>query len=136
MKKLLFILPLVLCSCVNGFGIIPPLKTLSNEKCTKNQEYKIFQVLDEGALALSCTYNDYGDRSCLDMTVFIPKIKNELFYDDKIVKAKSDECTSYSGVYKYQSKDERNRTIPKIKFIKKRIPNPAYKEWLKNKKEK
>lgn len=133
MKKLLFILPLLLVACTEqGFvqKLSAPSETIYNDKCAEIQEYRIFQVIDNGSLAMACD-SEYSDI-CIGLTVFVPKIKGEIYYDDMVIKPKDNQCIIYDDVYRYTTNSGNNKTVPKLKFADKHIPNPAYTEWVKS----
>ena len=108
----------------------PPSETIPNDECVDVEYFKIFQVIDGGALADACEEKSYGE-SCVGQLVFVPNEKGVDYYDGKIIKAPAGKCIIYKGVYRYTSNDGRNRTIPKLKIVDSLIPNPAYAEWLK-----
>ena len=109
--------------------ISAPPEMIRNDKCVDIEQFKIFQVINSGALANAC--NDNDTEYCFGHTVFIPNIKGEEYWDDKIITAPAGKCIIYEGVFKYTSNDGRNRTVPKLKIVDSQIPNPAYGEWLK-----
>jgi len=106
--------------------ISTPPEMIRNDKCVDIEGFKIFQVIDNGALARAC-----DTEYCFGHTVFIPNIKGEEYWDNKIITAPAGKCIIYEGVFKYTSNDGRNRTVPKLKIVDSQIPNPAYGEWLK-----
>ena len=75
----------------------------------------LIQVIDNGSLAMACE-NTYGIESCMGLTVFIPKEKGKIYYDDKIVEPSTDKCIIYADVYRYTANRGDTRTVPKIKF--------------------
>lgn len=129
MKKLVLILPIIMCGCANHSKMFDPApsKTIINSKCEDIQSYRVIQVLDKGALALACD-SEYG---CAGMVVFVPNGKDEMLYDDKIIKPEFEKCIAYSGVYKYENRQEMLKTVPKLKFIDSEVSNPEYDRWLK-----
>lgn len=146
MDREVLLLSLMLAGCVNSqndglystsiFNPAPP-QTIRNEKCEDVPAVKIFQVLDDYALADTCEKSSYTEKySCYGMTVYVQKGKNELFYDNKIIEPKGDQCISYSGTYKYESQNGAQHTVPKIKIINAEIPNPAYQKWENEQKKK
>ena len=143
MKKLSLFLGLMLVGCVGAkdgtyrtsiFNPAPP-QVIRNEKCEDVPAVKIFQVLDNFALAFVC--ESYSDSdSCFGMTVYVPKKKDSMFYDGKIIRPEDGECISFNGTYKYQSKDGMQHTVPKIKMADAEFPNPEYEQWEKEQQEK
>lgn len=133
MKIAFLIFPLFLVACAEQSfiqKISAPSETIHNEKCAEIQKYRIFQVIDNGSLAMACE-NTYGIESCLGLTVFIPKEKGKIYYDDMIVEPSTDKCIIYADVYRYTTNRGDTRTVPKIKFENKDIPNPDFVEWQK-----
>ena len=139
MKKiflLLCILPL-LAGCVKNSGTssifsTEPAQTIRNEKCEDIPAVKIFQVLDDFSLANTCDSAKYTEGlHCFGYTVYVPKEKGELYFDDKVIKPKDGQCISYSGTYQYEAKNGSEKTVPKVKIVNSEVPNPEYKKWLK-----
>ena len=146
MKKSFIMLSLLLTACVGSQNddlhttsiFNPaPAQTIRNEKCENVPAIKLFQVLDNFALAYTCEERSYSDEySCYGMTVYVPKNKNELFYDDKIIEPKEGQCISYNGTYKYESRNGAQHTVPKVKIIESELPNPEYQKWVKGQEKK
>ncbi|MCT4575068.1 MAG: hypothetical protein N4A43_02305 [Alphaproteobacteria bacterium] len=113
MKKLIIVLAVMLCSCAID-GSLNYSAGNRNERCADIQKYKVAQVIDTGALAYGCdsSFEDF----CHELLVFIPNIKGEMFYDDKIIKAPKNKCIVYNDVFKYETNAGMNKTIPKVKF--------------------
>lgn len=141
MRKINLVLCLLLLSgCVKHDDFIisipfddTPPKMINNTRCENIVAIKIFQVLDNYSLAHVCEEVSYSDDlSCYGHTVYISKNKNELHFDDKIIKPQEGKCFSYNGVYKYEAMNGMSHTVPKIKFIDSKIKNPAYTEYQKN----
>ena len=116
MKKLLFVLPVILAGCAGGDSgdsmNFNPRKY--NEKCADVQEVEVFQTLNKGALASVCERGSYG--ICMGHTVFVIKQGGVELWDKKRIKAPKNKCIVYDGVYKYTSIDERGRTVPIVNF--------------------
>lgn len=107
-----------------------PEKTIKNEKCENIPAVKIFQVMDDFALAWTCdSEEDTDGLHCLGYTVYVPKEKGQLYFDDKVVTPGKGKCISFNSVYSYEDIFEGRRTIPVIKMINAEVPNPAYKKW-------
>lgn len=120
MKKtlLLFIFFITSCSSLNNVESIKKA-FYDNENCSDMREFEIFQTLDDGALAFLC---EDGHCSAYNQTVFLDNLHNVFYYDGMKVKAPNDKCAVVDGVYRYESKDERIRTVPIIKFQYKNYP--------------
>lgn len=139
MKKIKFLAFVLLSGCAVTESIFAPPKMINNPKCEEIHSVKLFQVLDRFALAQTCSISEISDDLiCYGLTVYVPKEKNKLYYDNLLIEPEKDMCISYSGTYSYESNDGAIRTVPKLKFVKKKIENPAYKKFLeeKSKKEK
>lgn len=117
MKKPLFFICLILCSC-SQFNTLSQSFT-RNEKCEEIAAVKIFQVLDTFALASSCRedYSYSNGLSCYGLTVYIPKEEKKIYYDNQIIKPKTGKCISFDSTYQYEAKDGNIRTVPILKFI-------------------
>lgn len=101
-----------------------PPKTIRNTKCEDIKSFKVFQVLDKFVLASVC--EDSDTSYCLGHTVYIEKEKEKIYFDDQIIKVKSDECAIFIGTYKYKTQNGIFRTVPKVKIIDSQVPNPEY----------
>lgn len=111
MKKLFLFLPILITACADtGFN-----SRQYNEKCESVKELEVFQTLNDGALAFVCERKSYDDCA-MGHTVFVEKQRGVEFWDKKRIKAPKDKCIVFDGVYKYTSKDERERTIPVARF--------------------
>ena len=121
---------------VSASGNIPE-KTIKNEKCENIPAVRIFQVMDDFALAWTCNSAKYtDDLYCFGYEVYIPKEKGQLYFDDKVVTPGKGKCISFNSVYSYEDILEGRRTIPMIKMIDAEVPNPEYKKWLKEQEKK
>lgn len=119
MKKILLFLPFIACACTQQEvvqRISAPSETIRNEKCADIQKYKVFQVMNDGALAFACEAT-YGVETCLGLVAYIPKKKGKIYYDDMIVEPSDGQCISYEGTYQYPIKGGLYKTVPKLKFI-------------------
>lgn len=148
MKNIVVILSFLLLLGCGGNSIsdmiYAPPKMIKNSQCENIAAIKIFQVLDDFALARTCLkYNCRDVYFENNYIVSLPKEKNQIYYDDQIIKTEKGKCASYFGTYEYESEDEKDRirirTVPKIKYIDKKIENPEYQKYqeekeLKNKK--
>ncbi len=125
-------------SITSSIFSIEPAQTIRNEKCENDvSAIKIFQVVDDFALATTCEYGEYtNDLHCFGYTVYIPKEKGQLYFDGKVIKPKDGQCISYSGTYQYEAKNGSEKTVPKVKMIDAEVPNPEYKKWLKEQEKK
>ena len=128
MKKFLFLNLLFLVGCSNS--LLSPSKTIQNPKCEEILSLEVFQVTDKFVLANACIKNyDYIDACKESIVVYIPKKKGELYYDNQKIPFSEDKCPSFYDSYTYTTKMDFDKTVPKLKFINKDIPNPEYKKW-------
>lgn len=128
MKKLLFLGLIFLAGC--STTLLPPSKTIQNPKCEDYVGFEVFQVLDGFVLARACTgYSSYSHYCKYEHLVYIPKKKNEIYYDEQKIKIPEGMCPSFYGSYTYTTKLDFDKTVPKLKFIDKDISNPEYKKW-------
>ena len=109
MKKILIMLLMILGGCETiqtlsstQTGSDVPPKTIPNAKCENINAFKVFQVLDNFVLANVCRESD--SEYCHGHTVYIPKEKGTIYFDDQRIFVKSGECPIYIGTYQYQTK--------------------------------
>ena len=88
-------------------------KSPDNPNCMNMSRFKVAQVLDSGALAYECKH---GECSPFNRWVALEMQLGMDYYDDMIVNVPSDKCAVQDGVYKYQTKDERIKTVPIVDF--------------------
>lgn len=109
------------------FGFIDPSLVISNPYCEDEfNSFKVFQVLNDSVLADGCEETSYSNCATYSMRIFlIPKIENEIYFDNKILKPESDKCPVYLGTYKYTSVDKASHTVPIVVFFDKKITKMA-----------
>lgn len=107
------LLALTLTGCAAFENISNPLKSPDNPNCMDMDSFKIAQVLNDGALAYECKN---GDCSPFYRWVALKQQLGMDYYDDMIVDVPTGKCAVQDGVYKYQTKDERTKTVPVIDF--------------------
>ena len=81
--------------------------------------FKIAQVLEDGALAYECKKSSC---SPFDTWVALRNQRGIDYYDDMIIEIPKEKCAVQNGVYKYQTNDDRNKTVPIIVFEYKNNP--------------
>ncbi len=107
------LLALTLTGCAAFQGITNPMRSPDNQNCMDMNSFKVFQVLELGALA----YENNGDMSSiLDRVVYLRLHPNFDYYDGMIVDVPSGMCAVQDGVYKYETKGGNNKTVPVIDF--------------------
>ena len=119
MKKILLFFPFVLCACIQQQGtqsLSASSDSMNDEHCADIQEYKIFQVIEDGSLASACEA-DYDDEICNGLVVYIPKKEGQIYYDEMIIESDYNQCITYEGTYRYLTKNDSIKTVPKIKFV-------------------
>ena len=93
------------------------------------KSYEVFQVLPDFVLANGCEVTEYNKCSTINSKIFMfPKQKDELYFDQKILTPPSGTCSTYVGVFEYESKNERNHVVPVLVFA----PKVIDKEQLEN----
>jgi hypothetical protein len=132
MKKIFITLSIFIYGCGTLSSINEPSKTIRNTKCENIRSFQVIQVLDDFVLANSC--EDNNNRYCYGHVVYIQKEKGNIYYDDQKIILQSGECPIYVGTYQYVAKSGISKTVPKVRIVDSRVPNPEYNEWLKNKK--
>ncbi len=124
----------ILCSCstVVKYATMEPKpdETIRNPKCENIVALKVFQTLDKFVLTNICDSSD--DRYCFGLVVYVAKEKNNIYYDDQMIIPADNQCFSYVGTYKYTTKAESTKVVPKAKLINATISNPEYEIWKKN----
>lgn len=118
MKKLFALFITVLLSACSWFGTKTEdanvWKTEKNENCANFNAVKVFQTLNDGALASVC--DSGGTKHCLGMTVFVTKTWDLELWDEKVITPPKDKCFAYNGTYKYESKGAGTKTVPVLGF--------------------
>jgi len=86
------------------------------------QSYEVFQVLSDYVLAHGCEVTSYDKCSTINSKIFMyPKQKDELYFDQKVLTPPSGFCSTYLGVYKYESNNGMIHTVPILAFFPKTI---------------
>ncbi|WP_428075712.1 hypothetical protein [Candidatus Avelusimicrobium luingense] len=103
---------------------------VKNPYCeSEYKSYVVFQVLSDFVLANGCEITEYDKCKTINSKIFMyPKQKDELYFDKKILTPPSGTCSTYVGVFEYESKNEMNHVVPILVFIPKIID----KEQLEN----
>lgn len=102
---------------------------VKNPYCESEYEsYEVFQVLPEHVLANGCD-TSYSKCNTIDSKIFMYlKQKNEIYFDKKILTPPSGTCSTYIGIFKYESENGRTHVVPVLAFI----PKVIDKEQLEN----
>ena len=136
MKKVFLCLLSMICfGCAQLHNISRPSETIPNPKCEENVgALQVFQVLDKFVLTRSC--EDSSDTYCSWLVVYLEKEKDKIYYDDQKIVPASNQCFSYVGTYKYETKDKTTKVVPKAKLVSSTIANPEYEIWKKEQQDK
>lgn len=123
MKKTIFfiLLVLLLCCCAEltptaNLTTVPKLER--NPDCMSMHRFKVFQTFeDKYALAYECK-NDDGvlKDSCLGAVVLLTPMSGIDFYDDMLVTIPEKKCAVQNGVYRYETRDNFIKTVPRIEY--------------------
>lgn len=98
--------------------------TVPNPDCEEVSQFRVFQVLDDFALANACEATSHGDFvTCFGHTVYLPREPGKIYYDDQIIKSPPDKCVVYIGTYRIERRYD-YKTVPVVKFVDARIPIP------------
>ncbi len=118
MKKTILLLALMLCGCteltqkVNSTVFQTPER---NPDCMSMYRFKVFQVLgDNYALADECRSDD--SDYCFGAVVLLTPISGVDFYDDMFVTVPAKKCAVQDGVYRYETKNNSFKTVPRVKY--------------------
>lgn len=127
----LSVLSVVLAGCATLQVINKPSETIANPKCENIPAVEVFQVLDKFVLANACEEN-FGDI-CFSRkhVVYLAKEKDKIYYDDQKIIPSADQCFEYVGTYKYTTRAESEKVVPKAKLVSSKIANPEYESWKK-----
>lgn len=129
-KIVLFTLCIALGGCASLQTLNKPSETIPNPKCENIPALEVFQVLDKFVLANTCEDRSYG-MFCSFPVVYVEKEKGKIYYDDQKIIPSSDQCFEYVGTYKYTTRAEANKVVPKAKLVSATVPNPEYEIWKK-----
>ena len=105
MKKFIILSALLISACST---------LVNNENCLQVSKFKVFQTVDDGALAYECTAT--GECSPENQAVFLEEQNNVEYYDGMIVDAPKGKCAIHNGVYKYENTQGTEKTVPVIRF--------------------
>ena len=142
MKKTLLSSLFLLAGCVSTIEILSPSKTIRNPECTDIDVIDVVQVLDDFILGEVCeeySYRYRGDKYCKyenQHLVYYTKGKGEVYYDNQKIKVPDGKCITYIGSYTYTTRVGFGKTVPKAKMSNAEIPNPEYRKWEKEQKNK
>ena len=84
--------------------------SILDEKITT---YKVIQVLPNGA-ALACPAA--LGITIPDQVVLFPPLKDGSYYDSQVIKTPKKHIAKMAGVYRYETKDGGQKTVPVVKF--------------------
>lgn len=121
------------------FGILPILFALSgcalfhdetgdtsiwkgekNTDCADFKTVKVFQTLEDSALASVC--DGYDTKYCNGMTVVVYKKWNQQLWDEKVVTPPKGKCFVYDGTVSYKTKVGDSKTVPVLDYRYERSP--------------
>lgn len=92
---------------------------VKNPYCEKEfKSYEVFQVLPSIVLTHGCEITSYSECSTSHGKIFMfPKLKDELYFDNKILTPSAKECPTIVGVYTYEANNGMKRTVPVLVFM-------------------
>lgn len=112
MKGMLFLLlKLFLSGCA---GV-----SKDGQQCFEFQRFEVLQGLYGGALAYGCPW--YESWCISNPVVYLVASDDVDYYDDQIVSTNSTMCWVQDGVYRYETKQEITKTVPKLKLVEKKL---------------
>jgi len=107
-KRILLLVFLFGCTGVSKDG----------EKCFEYQRFEVLQGLYGGALAYECPW--YEEGVCFTKpVVYLTSPEGVDFYDEQTVSSSSTTCWVQDGVYRYITKQEITKAVPKLKLVEK-----------------
>ena len=89
--------------------------------CLSTKSFEVMQVVDNNhALAHEVEWNEVLKRYIpTDLLVLLTNDDGEYYYDDQIIKVSKGMCMRQIGVYKYQTREEFDKTVPIVKLMNK-----------------
>jgi hypothetical protein len=124
MKKFIFLsLLFVLTGCALFHNETDDTKIWKGEKntdCADFRTVKVFQTLEDSALASVC--DGYDTKYCNGMTVIIAKKWNQQLWDEKVVTPPKGKCFVYDGTVSYKTKAGDSKTVPVLDYRYDRSP--------------
>lgn len=128
MKKWLFFCGGVLVGVVLTFlfAVIFTLGHSNNKGVTwfdqpgevvNENSFKVFQVLDNHAALVNAKSSE-GRDWYFGAVYLLTNDDNKYYYDDEIVEVPYGKVARQVGIYQYQTKSEREKTVPIIKIMK------------------
>lgn len=95
---------------------------IKNPYCENEyKSYEVFQVLSDFVLVNGCD-TSYSKCGTINSKIFMyPKQEDELYFDKKILTPPNGSCSTYIGIYKYESKNGTQHTVPILSFFPKTI---------------
>lgn len=89
--------------------------------CLSTKSFEVMQVVDNNhALAHEVEWNEVLRRYIpTDLLVLLTNDDGEYYYDDQIIKVSKGMCMRQIGVYKYQTREEFDKTVPIVKLMSK-----------------
>jgi len=116
MKRIIFVLFTIIlsaCSLLSSNTDDTTWKVEKNEDCADFTTIKVFQTLDNGALAHVCN-NSWNTEYCSGMVVFVMKQWDMKLWDERVLTVPQDKCFTYDGTYKYETKGKDVKTVPML----------------------
>lgn len=85
-----------------------------NTECADFNSVKVFQTLQDSALAMVC---DSGNtKYCSGMVVVVPKKWDLQLWDEKVVTPPKGKCFVYGNTVEYKTKNNEKKTVPVLDF--------------------
>lgn len=91
-----------------------------NTDCADFKTVKVFQTLEDSALASVC--DGYDTKYCNGMTVVVYKKWNQQLWDEKVVTPPKGKCFVYDGTVSYKTKAGDSKTVPVLDYRYDRSP--------------
>lgn len=110
MKKillLLFVSNLFSCASITKEG----------KECFNTQSFEVLQGLEGGALAYECPW--YKSDCYFNQLVHLTSPKDIDYYDKQKITSTSTTCWIRDGVYRYNNKQEIQKTVPNLILVEK-----------------
>ena len=125
-KKALLLLTFFLASCsslpVLNLGASNENLTQENPACTEFNHFLVFQVLPDSKGALAKAGESKDLEYCYGAVVFLTSKTGLDYYDDMRVSVPKDKCAVQKGTYRYITKSDVTKTVPRIEWGCQYIP--------------
>lgn len=83
----------------------------------KTPSFRVMQVISNNMALAHAGENKYGEVWYTGMLVLLIGDEGTYFYDDQIVEVPKGKIARHIGTYQYETKSERQKTVPVVKIL-------------------